>query len=117
MNASPDGSIYATPEYLDVLCRAAGGTFGILGVFRGEELVGGLPLYETVTRAGRIVSPRLLLYYLGPVLRRFNSKYPSQETSRSVETLGGLADALEVGGYAKVTVRDATPSMTSGRSW
>lgn len=120
VNGSPDGSIYATPEYLDVLCRAAGGRFGILGAFRGDEPAGGLPLYETDTGAGRVVSPRLLLYYLGPVLRRFPTKYPSQETSRSVETLGGLAEALAAEGYDRVTlkgrhtVQDIRPFLVRG---
>lgn len=102
---SPDGSIYATAEYLDTLCENAGGRFRILGVRRGDDLVGGLPLYETDTSLGRVVSPRLLLYYLGPVLKRYESKYPSQQTARSLQALGAIADVLPGFGYAKLTLR------------
>ena len=122
--ASPDGSIYATAEYLDILCRAAGGRFRVLAAFRGAELVGGLPLYERPGRGGLIAGPRLLLYYHGPVLRRFPSKYPSIQTNRDVETLGALADHLARLDLAKVILRgrqsptDARPFMTRGwRAW
>jgi hypothetical protein len=116
--ASPDGSPYATPEYLDALCGAAGGGYRILGVFRGEELIGGLPLYERTSRAGRYVGPRLLLYYLSPVLRSLETRYPSQRTSRQVEALGALAEAL--GEYDQVqlkcrhTIGDVRPFLVRG---
>lgn len=117
---SADGSPYAQAEYLDALVKAAGGTFRILGVFRGEELVGGLPLYERAGSAGRFVAPRLLLYYLSPVVRDRESKYPSQRTSRRIEVLGALADALGACGYDRVqlkcrhTVTDARPFLSRG---
>lgn len=102
---SPTGSVYSTPEYLDVLCSAAGGSFRILGVWRGEELVGGLGLYQRSSSWGEFVWPRLLLYYNGPVLRQFESKYPSQRTSRTVEALGALAGHLESGRYASLMLK------------
>ncbi|MGQ0702393.1 MAG: GNAT family N-acetyltransferase [Gemmatimonadales bacterium] len=121
---SPDGSIYATPEYLDVLSSTAGGRFRILAARRGDELVGGLPLYERPTGRGVWVAPRLLLYYLGPVLRRFDTKYPSQETARQIAILGALAEAVASRGYAKVvlkprhTLADLRPFLVRGwRSW
>lgn len=117
---SPDGSPYALPEYLDALCSAGGGRFSILGVWRGGELAGGLPLYEREAGARmRFVAPRLLLYYLGPVLRDSTTKYPSQRTSRQVEALGALADALS-GRYDRVqlkcrhTVADVRPFQARG---
>jgi len=118
--ASPDGSAYALPEYLAALCRAAGGRFRILGVYRGEELAGGLPLYERDSSAGCFVGPRLLLYYLSPVVRASDSKYPSQHTSRQVEVLGALADALAGMGYGQVTLKcrhtiaDVRPFLVRG---
>ena len=117
---SPDGSVYATAGYLDILVRAAGGRFRILGLYRGDELVGGLPLYEQPTRFGVRVSPRLLLHYLGPVLRRFPSRYPSQQTAREIEALGALATAVAELGYAKVilkqrhTLMDVRPFIVRG---
>ena len=102
---SPDGTIYGSAEYLDILARVAGGRYRILGVHCGEELVGGLPLYEQTTPYGVRAGPRLLLYYHGPVLRRFPTKYPSQQTAREVEYLGALADAVAGLGYAKVVLR------------
>jgi hypothetical protein len=102
---SPDGSIYATPAYLDILCTAAGGRFRILVARRGDRLVGGLPLYERVSQLGAFVAPRLLLYYLGPVLRRSESKYPSQQSADHLAAAGALADATGGLGYAKISLR------------
>jgi hypothetical protein len=106
---SPSGSPYSTAEYLDALCSAAGGSFRILGVMRGDEMVGGVGLYERVGRAGTWIWPRLLLYYNGPVLRHFDTKYPSQRTSRSVESLSALADAIAERGYASVILKGRAP--------
>lgn len=121
---SPDGSIYATAEYLDTLCAAAGGRFRILGVRRGKDLVAGLPLYESETITGRVVRPRLLLYYLGPVIRRYESKYPSQQTARNLQALTALEEALETLGHSKIvlkgrhTVSDLRPFLQKGwTSW
>ncbi len=106
---APAGSPYSTPEYLDVLCSAAGGRFRILGGYKGDELVGGIGLYERASRWGKYVWPRLLLYYNGPVLRDVESKYPSQRTSRSVETLEALAQAIEARGYASTMLKTRAP--------
>ena len=54
---SPDGSIYATAEYLDSLCVAAGGKFRILVARRGEELVGCIPFYERCRAKGWLSVP------------------------------------------------------------
>jgi hypothetical protein len=103
--ASPDGSIYATPAYLDTLCTVGGGRFRILGVRRLDRIIGGLPLYERPSRKGAFVSPRLLLYYLGPVLSRSVSSYPSQQSAQTIATMGALADALGTLGFAKISLR------------
>ncbi|HKP29065.1 MAG TPA: GNAT family N-acetyltransferase [Gemmatimonadales bacterium] len=106
---SPSGSPYSTAEYLDALCSAAGGTFRILAVMRGEEMVAGVGLYERAGRAGKWIWPRLLLYYNGLVLRHFETKYPSQQTSRSVEALNALAGAIAERGYANVILKNRSP--------
>jgi hypothetical protein len=117
---SPDGAIYATTAYLDALCAAAGGRFRVMAVRRGDELAGGLALYERESAFGTYVSPRLLLYYNGLVLRRYDTKYPSQQTSRDVEALSLLADALSARGYGHVllknreTVEDVRPFLARG---
>jgi hypothetical protein len=122
--ASPDGSIYATAAYLDTLCIAAGGRFRILAVRRRDQIVGGIPLYEQVSRKGVFVGPRLLLYYLGPVLARSESKYPSQQSARSLAAVGALADAIAILGFAKITLKgrhtvsDMRPFLSRGwSSW
>ena len=120
--ASPQGSPYSTPAYLDALCTAAGGRFRILVADRGGQVAGGIGLYERETHAGRYVSPRLLLYYLSPVLASHETKYPSQRTGREVEVLGALADALVAGGYDSATLKcrhtlgDVRPFLTRGWS-
>jgi hypothetical protein len=106
---SPEGSIYASPEYLGALCEATGGRFRILVAERGDELVGGIALYEENQRWGTIVSPRLLLYYNGPILRPYDTKYPSQRTARHRETLDALVDALAGHAYARVRLKPRPP--------
>jgi hypothetical protein len=106
---SAEGSIYAAPEYLAALCEATGGTFRIVGAFRGDELVGGVPLYEERRFWGTLVAPRLLLYYCGPVLGRHETKYPSQRTARRVEILQALVEALGGLPYARLRLRARSP--------
>ncbi len=102
---SPQGGAYSTPEYLDALCEAAGGRFRILAVEKGDELLGGIAVYERTSRLGTYVSPRLLLYYNGIVLRNFETRYPSQRTSRQNDILEALAGALSDLGYGQVSLR------------
>jgi hypothetical protein len=104
---SPDGSIYSQPEYLDVLCRAGGGRFRILGVSHAGELVGGVALYERDSAFGSFVSPRLLLYYNGLVLRHYDTRYPSQHSSRDISTQTALVDRLDSMGFGSVNLRNA----------
>jgi hypothetical protein len=102
---APEGSIYSTPEYLAALCEATGGRFRIVAAQKGDEIVGGVALYEESGRWGTVVSPRLLLYYNGPVLRSYETKYPSQRTSRHLEALEALADALGTEPYARLRLK------------
>jgi hypothetical protein len=119
---SPDGSIYSLPEYLDVLCRAAGGRFAILAVRQRGDLAGGAALYERESRYGRYVAPRRLLHYNGLVLRRYATKYPSEQTARHLKAMGALAAALEGRGYAWATLVsqsslvDVRPFLAAGWS-
>jgi Acetyltransferase (GNAT) domain len=106
---SDEGSIYSTPEYLDVLCRATGGAFHILAARRGDELVGGVALYERQARPGTFVSPRLLLYYNGILLRPAETKYPSQRTARNNEVLEALHEGLGGLGYGRIELRCRSP--------
>ncbi|MFH1763644.1 MAG: hypothetical protein ABIF09_05565, partial [Gemmatimonadota bacterium] len=76
VDSSPSGSIYSYAEYLDVLCRVAGGSFKILAVLSGDEIRAGIALYERTGVEGTSLSGRLLLYYNGIVLREFSGKYP-----------------------------------------
>lgn len=107
---SPDGSIYSQAAYLEVLCRAAGGRYRVIGARRGEELVGGVVLYERPSRFGAYVSPRLLLYFNGLVLRRWDSRYPSIQTGRDIAGMSALAEHIAGMGYGSVNLR-STPSV------
>lgn len=108
---APEGGPYHATDYLDALCRSAGGDFRLLGVHDGETLVGGTPLYERQARTGTYVEPRLLLYYNGVVLRNYDTRYPSRITSRHL----GMMEALERGisrmGYAGVELRCRSPRI------
>ncbi len=112
--ASPEGSIYAAPHYLAALSRADGGRFVLLGVHFGEELVGGVALYEKDSRFGSYVSPRPLLYYNGVLLRRYDIRYPSERTARHIKTLEVLEPTLVKRNYALLTLASRS-SMTDVR--
>ena len=109
VSTAPTGSIYSRPEYLDALCTAAGGRFRILAVRQGDLLFGGVALYENDASFGTYVSPRLLLYYNGPVLRQHDLKYPSEQTARHLKTLTSLEAALGEAGYGSVVLRPRSP--------
>lgn len=112
--ASPEGSPYSTPEYLAVLSEATGGRFRILAAERADQLLGGVALYEERTRLGLAVSPRLLLYYNGFVLRHYETKYPSVRSARQVEALTALRDALHRSGYSSLKLNCRHP-LTDAR--
>lgn len=117
---SPDGSIYSMPEYLDVLCSTGGGRFQILAVRHGDELVGGIALYERDSFFGTFVSPRLLLYYNGIVVQGFKTKYPSEQTAQQIKVMQALADAITNVKYGAVMLRsrsgvqDVRPFLVDG---
>ena len=120
VRTSPSGSAYSTRAYLDALSDAAGGTSLVLGAFRGDELAGGIGVYEHASRAGTFVAPRLLLYYNGFVLREYDTRYPSERSTRDVETIAALAAALTTKGYGRLELRsrdaitDARPLLSDG---
>lgn len=122
MSGSPDGSIFSIPKYLEVLCGEAGGRFSVLGARHGGELAGGIAIYETDSRYGTHVSPRLLLSYNGVVLRRFETRSPFQQTARHIKIMSGLVEALARRGYARVTlncrssITDLRPFLAAGWS-
>lgn len=90
----PSGSLFALPVYLDILCQATGGRFEVTGVFRGNELVGGVALYFERTPLGLVVSPRALLSYNGPVIRDFADSKPAARISRQAAILLALRNYL-----------------------
>jgi len=107
--SSAEGSIYSMPEYLDALCEAAGGTFRILAARGGDQLLGGVGLYERTSASGAYVAPRLLLYYNGIVLRPYDTRYPSQRTARQNEILAALGASLARLGHGRVALRCRSP--------
>jgi len=120
VDQSPSGSIYSYPEYLDALCRVGGGSFRILAILKGEEILGGVGLYERRSMGGRILSNRLLLYYNGIVLREYTSKYPSENTSRTLAILTALEEAISGLGFdfallqTRHPVTDLRPFVAKG---
>jgi len=120
VSVSPEGSIFCLPAYLEILCRAAGGRFSIIGVWNGGELAGGAAVHEIDSRFGPRVSPRHLLSYNGIVLRRYSTKYPSQQTAKHLKILSGLAAAFVRSGYGSVTLNcrstiiDVRPFLAAG---
>lgn len=116
VDSSPQGSPYSTPAYLSALCAATGGTFRILGVRKGDDLAGGVALYEQRDERGMRVAPRPLLYYNGIVLRDTPTKYPSQRTARLLETTQAVESAIAAMGHASVTLKSRS-TFTDARSF
>jgi len=120
--ATPTGAVYNTAAYLDALCSATGGSFRILAVTKGDELLGGVCLYEEKRFYGRQVSNRLLLYYNGLVLKDFPLKYPSEKTARRIAVMSALEESLSAGGYGRILlhnrcgVSDVRPFLIQGWS-
>ncbi|MGZ4317234.1 MAG: GNAT family N-acetyltransferase [Gaiellaceae bacterium] len=120
---SPWGSPYSLPAYLDALSTAGGGSFAILAALRGDEIAGGIAVYDRWSPAGAYVAPRHLLYYNGIVLREYATRYPSVRATRHVEATAALADALAKRGYGRCEIRsrnltDARPLLDRGwRVW
>ena len=94
LSASKEATIYNSPLYLKALCRTTGGRFHILGVRRANELVGGVALYELRSRLGPFVMPQPLIYYNGIILRRYETRYPSEQVARQLKVLEALERAL-----------------------
>lgn len=92
----------------------------MLGIRLGGELAGGVALYERDSRLGTQVSPRFLLSYNGVVLRRYETRYPSQQTARHIKIMNAMADALSRRGYTRITlncrssVTDVRPFLAAG---
>jgi CelD/BcsL family acetyltransferase involved in cellulose biosynthesis len=111
---SEQGGPYALPEYLAALCAAAGGSYRIVGVFLNGQLAGGLALYETASRAGRVAGNRTLLYYNGVVLGLPPKKFHSDRTAQLQSVLGALERQVASMGYAHVLLH-CDPSVTDVR--
>ncbi len=111
---APQGSIYSTPAYLRALTGVTGGRFRVLAVEKGEEIVGGVALYEEAGPGGVRVSPRLLLYYNGPVLVGRDSRYPYRETSEHLKILGEMEAWLSSAGYGRLSLK-CPPGFTDIR--
>lgn len=106
---APAGSIYSTPEYLDALCTAVGGSYRIVAARRGGRLAGGVGLYIRDAPYGASVTPRLLLYYNGIVLAAYEGTYPSRQASLETHVLEALGAYLDGAGFGSVNLRCRQP--------
>lgn len=93
---SSTGSVYSLPEYLEILCTLTGDSFRVLAVFQGNELVGGIALYETWSTFSlvAVASHRSLLSYHSPVLKNYSSNYPSKIRAKYIAILEALINKL-----------------------
>lgn len=103
--ASPTGSVYSLPGYLEALAEATGGTFRILVAERDGQIVAGIGLYEERGRFGTAIAPRLLLYYNGIVLVPHESSYPSHRTAWQLHAIGALEQALSRLPHARIRIK------------
>lgn len=108
--ASSCGSIYATTSYLRVLADVVGARFRVMAVRAKGRYLGGIALFETNSRWGTILSPRLLLQYNGFVLADHESKYPSHRTSSDLRAMDQIAGFIEQAGYARTLIKCRWPN-------
>ncbi len=117
---APSGSIFALPGYLEIFCAVAGGRFSIVGVYDGDELVGGMPLYLRPTKLGMLAAGRSLLAYHSPVIREYTTKSPAARTSRQNAILTALAnylrtvDCVHMVLHVRHTIADIRPFQGAG---
>jgi hypothetical protein len=111
---SPEGSIYSTPEYLSILASETGARFRILAAQRAGEICGGIALFERDSRWGTYAMGRFLLYYHGIVLKPHTSKYPSERTSKQIETLSALEEGIRNIHYGRIRLKSRS-SLTDHR--
>jgi hypothetical protein len=104
VDASPHGSIYSQSYFLEALSRATDTRFRILGVYKNDELLGGVGVHYGTSRYGDMVLPRPLLYYNGLVVKGFTPKYPSIASYKQAAVVDAIAGALEDGRYASVAL-------------
>ncbi len=117
---SAQGSPYGTTPYLNALCEATGGTFRILAAARGNDLVGGVALFEQRQGSLTRVTPRPLLYYNGLVLCESTSKYPSLATAKVLEASSAIEAQISSSRYERAVLKhhwsllDARTFMAQG---
>jgi len=117
---STSGSPYALPSYLETLCSVTSRQFSIFGVYRGSELVGGVPLYMGRTKAGLVAWDHKLLFYHSPVVRDYVTKYPFERTSRHFSILAAIENHLRchecdhLALYIRHTITDVRPFLVKG---
>lgn len=116
VESSPQGSVYSSPAYLRLFCRATGDSFRVLAASRAGELLGGIALVEQRLGSVRQVGVRPLLYYNGIVLAEHQSKYPSQQASRIIEATAALESAISDVGLHRVTFRNRS-SLADARTF
>lgn len=97
------GSIYSTAKYLDILCRAAGGSFSIAAIHDDSSFVGGIGIYRSRVHRHDVISNRLLLYYNGIVIK--DDLLPFEiSSSRRAFVINSLCDLLTKQDVAQVTL-------------
>jgi hypothetical protein len=104
--SSAQGSPYGTSQYLTALCEATAGSFRILAAAKGDELAGGIALYEQQQESRTRVAPRPLLYYNGLILREFATRYPSLSTARTLEASSAIEAQISFSGYEMVVLKN-----------
>ena len=117
MAASAQGSLYATSQYLSALCEATAGNFRILAAARGNELVGGIALFEQQQGSLTRVAPRPLLYYNGLVLCESTSKYPSLATAKLLEVSSAIEAQISSSCYEKVVLKNHWSFLDARSFW
>lgn len=121
VDESPQGSVYNQSYFLESLCKISGDQFRILAAYKQNELQGGVAFRYQKSRFGDMIRLQMPLYYNGFILKRFDSKYPSINSSREAEVIRSLLDELEGGAYASAELASRftfdDPRLLLQRGW
>ena len=113
------GSIYSSAQYLDIFCRAAGGSFSVFAIRDGDDFVAGIGLYRRRALGHEVLSYRWLLSYNGPVVRNDLLSDESASATRlaALELLRSHLDREPVAGvslHCRDGNQDFSPFADSG---
>lgn len=96
VQSSPSGNVFSESFWLSALAKTAVDDFKIIGVFKGDRLVGGvgLPIIDSLPGGSIVVNPKLTPYN-SPVVRPRNTSKRSKISSHQDKTITAISEKVQ----------------------